>query len=314
MYCFDAHIDTALRLWKEEHDLALLEGHVNLEKLERGGISAQVFAIFVPPEFRPMALGVALEMVESVVATTRQYPKKLSLIETKTDLERAKEEGQIGVLLSLEGGEPLEESLRHLRTFFRLGVRALTLTWNHRNLLADGVGQTSNPSGLTNFGEKVIEAMNTWGMVVDVSHIAEPGFWHALKVSKHPVIASHSNAKALCPNRRNLTDLEIRAIADKGGVIGVNFCPDFLDPTGRASLETVISMLLYLRKVGGTEAVGLGSDFDGISTTPLGLEDVGTLGKIIQGLKARRIPESHMEKMLGLNFYRVFHEVLPSSV
>ncbi|HEY8418722.1 MAG TPA: dipeptidase [Limnochordales bacterium] len=314
--CFvvDAHCDTALRL-VQGASLAgtSAEGHVDLARLVAGGVDLQVFALWVDPRQRRSGFTVrCLEMLEAVRRAVAAHPDRLQLIETRRDLDEVHRSGKIGVLLSIEGGEALEGSLSALRAFQCLGVRALGLTWNLRNDLGDGVGQADSRGGLTAFGRQVVQEMNRLGMIVDVSHLSEPGFWDVLEVSRHPVIASHSNARAICDHPRNLTDAQIRALAARGGVMGMNFCPEFVRSDGPATLEDVVRHIDHIVALVGPDHVGLGSDFDGIDGTPVGLEDVSRLPAVTEALLARGYDEDSVRKILGGNFLRVFQQVLPN--
>lgn len=316
MNIFDAHNDTLLKLVEspEHYDLATLtNSHVDLEKMNQGQLSVQIFAVFTPRRYlHGMALHKALQMIDHFWQNMERYPKELFPILWREEFTKVGSNQGIGSILSLEGGEPLQGEIGNLRNFFRLGVRALSLTWNNRNDLADGVGEDSANSGLSDFGRQVIEEMNRLGMIVDVSHLSEKGFWEVIKLSKTPIIASHSNAASLCPHPRNLTDQQIKAIADQGGVIGVNFYPRFLTNDIHATLDDVIEQIIYLLKVGGSESVGLGSDFDGISDVPSGLEDVSTLPKIALALKKRGISSPTIEKVMGENFLTLASQIFPS--
>lgn len=313
--CFvvDGHCDTALRL-VEGASLAddAGTGHVDLPRLETGGVDLQIFALWVDaPRRRGGYAGRCLDLLDAVVREVDAHPQRLHLVQSCEDLGNIRETGRIGVLLSIEGGEPLEGSLAALRAFFRLGVRAMGLTWNGRNELADGVGEAASRGGLTAFGRAVVREMNRLGMVVDVSHLAEPGFWDVLEISEHPVIASHSNARAVCDHVRNLTDEQIRALASRGGVMGMNFCPDFLRPGGDATMDDVLRHIDHIVDLVGPEHVGLGSDYDGIDDTPRGLEDVSRLPRLTEALLARGYNEESVQAILGGNFLRVFQQVLP---
>lgn len=312
MYIFDAHIDTAMRLF-DSPDASLAElkgGHVNLEWLKQGSIKAQIFAVFVPPPMRPMALSAALDMVEALLDNFEKYSDHLELVTKPEHFSQAEQQGKTACLISLEGGEPLQTSIRHLYTFYRLGVRALTLTWNHRNQLADGVGEGKNAKGVSEFGREVIHHMNKLGMLIDVSHLAEKGFWDVVDLSCEPIIASHSNAKTLCDHRRNLTDSQIRALADKGGVIGVNFGASFLTQDEQSTIRDVVEQIKYLSNVGGVEAVGLGSDFDGIGHPPAGLENISQMPKLGDELSKAGFSGEQTAKILGGNFLRVATQVI----
>lgn len=316
MFIFDAHNDTLLKVANSGgcHDLQTLpDTHVNLEKLRLSGLTAQIFAVFVPPHFRNgLALNKAAEMIDIFWGNVIKFSDYLTAVKSKDDLENLIDENYLGCILSLEGGEALEGKLYNLRNFFRLGVRGLTLTWNNRNELADGVGEGKYATGLSEFGHAVVLEMNRLGMLVDVSHLAEPGFWQVLTTSSAPVIASHSNAFSLCKHRRNLTDDQIKALADQGGVIGINFCPNFLTEDSKtASIDNVIEHIDYMINKGGYDCVGLGSDFDGIRQVPKGLHDVSTLTKISDKLLECGYHESNIEKIMGKNFLRVTKEVLP---
>lgn len=315
MYIFDAHNDTLLKLLesREYCDLnSITDSHINLEKIEAGKLAAQIFAVFVPPRYsHGMALHKALAMIDHFWQNMEQYSDRLFPLLWQEDFSKVEIRQGTGCILSLEGGEPLEGQIGNLRIFFRLGVRALSLTWNNRNELADGTSEANANSGLSDFGRQVVCEMNRLGMILDVSHLSEKGFWEAIELSKTPIIASHSNAYALCSHRRNLTDSQIRAIGDKGGVIGVNFCPAFLGDSTKITIDHVVEHIIYLIKVGGSETVGLGSDFDGISDTPSGLEDISTLSKIADALKQRGISESVIEKVMGSNFITLTKHIFP---
>lgn len=310
MFIFDAHIDTLYRLLATGETLENSQGHVNLTHLSNYG-GAQFFAAFVDPQFyQGMALHRTVELIDLFWSILDSHPGRLGFAGSAQDIKRLNGEGRFACLLAIEGGEALEGKLASLRMFYRLGVRLLTLTWNYRNELAAGQQEGSEGGGLSRFGRKVVEEMNHLGMLVDVSHLNEPSFWDVLAVSRDPVVASHSNAKALCDHPRNLTDEQIRALAERGGVIGVNFGPYFLQRDGRASVEHVLDQIAYLIKVGGEDCVALGSDFDGISAVPEGLEDYGQLPKLQTLLEQRGYSEKLIEKVMGGNLLRVCAEVL----
>ncbi len=318
MMVFDAHIDTLSRLMgcNRASDLVSIKGnHVNLEKMQKAGITGQIFAVFVSENYRHgLMLHQAMIMIDIFWQNICKYKKELRPILWLEDLNSLEvNSGKIGCILSIEGGETLEGRLENLRNFYRLGVRGLTLTWNNRNQLADGVGEADGASGISEFGRQVIIEMNRLGMFIDVSHLAKQGFWDVLKVSNSPVIASHSNAYTLCRHRRNFTDKQIKALADKGGVIGVNFCPAFLTIQPKtASVDHVVAHIRHLLMKGGSDAVGIGSDFDGISSVPKGLEDISRMPLIVAGLKDRGYPESVIEKVMAGNFIRVFKQIFPT--
>ncbi|MBZ4656365.1 MAG: Membrane dipeptidase, partial [Thermoanaerobacter sp.] len=264
----DFHCDTLYRLVDKKIDFAerSKEGHVDLQRMKEGKVHLQVFAVFVDPkQMRKNAATMALKMIDKMHEVIEET-KEFRLILKGEDIDKAKEEEKIGALLSIEGGEALEGEISLLRMFYKLGVRALTLTWSLRNDLGDGVDSVKE-AGLTSFGREVVKEMNRLGMIVDVSHLNEKGIWDVVELSEKPIIASHSNAKTLCSHRRNLTDKQIKAIAQKGGVIGINFAPQFLRDEGQATLEDVLNHIDYICELVGEDYIGFGSDFDGISST-----------------------------------------------
>lgn len=311
MFIFDAHIDTLFHLVASGETLTTSEGHVSLERLRTSKQGAQFFAAFVSPKFyNGLAMSKTMEMIDQFWTMVDEFPEDLAFASSAKQIVEIQKSGRMACLLAIEGGEALEGNLANLRIFHRLGVRLLTLTWNHRNELASGQSEGDNGGTLSRFGKSVVEEMNRLGMLVDVSHLNEPGFWDVIKVSTRPVLASHSNARALCDHPRNLTDEQIRALADKGGVIGVNFCPAFLTTQGQATIHNVIEQIEYLAKIGGLECVGLGSDFDGITKTPLGLDHVGKTPKLAEFLLERGYSEDDTEKIMGGNLLRLCREIL----
>jgi membrane dipeptidase len=236
----DMHADTPQRFVDEGWDFtsALSGGMINLETARRGGVAAEFFAIWVEPsEHAGRFEQRALELTEAVLEQVRRHPAELQLCLTPEDISRAKADGSFGVLLGLEGGHAIEGSLEKLRNFHRLGVRYMTLTWNNNNEWADSSGDVEKHGGLTEFGRDVIREMNRLGMMVDVSHVSDKTFWDVIGVSVAPVIASHSNARALTPAWRNLTDEQLKALAARGGVAMVNFFPAFVDAGWRDAWE-----------------------------------------------------------------------------
>jgi len=215
----------------------------------------------------------------------------------------------VGVLLTLEGGEALEEELAVLRQFYRLGVRGLSLTWNYRNALAGGISE-QRAAGLSDLGAATVRELNRLGMLVDVSHLSERAFWEVLEISQGPVVATHANAYRLCSHPRNLKDEQLRALAARGGVVGVTFVPAFV-ASQAPSLERLADHVEYLCATVGVDAVGLGSDFDGSEERLAGLEDAGALPNLTACLLARGFKEEELGKILGGNWLRVLEEILP---
>jgi membrane dipeptidase len=300
------------------------KGHVDIPRLLDGGVDCQVFSHWVEPPY----LRIAPERMLQILAYSFSEIEKSDKLGLVTKYEEImKNNGKkISFIIGFEGGEAIEQDLRHLRIFHRLGLRRLTLTWNNRNAIADGVRWQRSKGGLTEFGVSVVEECNKLGILVDVSHITDAGFWGAIEASKDPIIASHSNCRALGSSMRNLTDDMIKAIAEKGGVQGVNYVPGFLmnldmqkvnsgdkeelKKVEKADAEMVVNHIDHIVEVtGSTDSIGLGSDFDGVSMVAKGLEDVSRLPNLTKSLVARGYSDQEIEKILGGNFLRVIKQV-----
>lgn len=307
----DAHVDTVMDLAAGRRRLGVRSaiGHVDLPRLREAGVKVQIFALFIEPQYKPHgALRRCLELLEVLLTEFEANSDDLRLVRSSRDLGAAVAEDRLAAILAIEGGEAIETSLELLRIYYRLGVRVVGLTWNERNLIADGAGVLHSPRGLSRFGRRVVAEMNRLGMVVDVSHLSEPSFWDVIATSTQPVIASHSNARAVCDHVRNLTDAQIRAIAVNGGVIGLNFFPPFITDEV-ATVEHLADHALHILDLVGPDHLGIGSDFDGIDSTPVGLDDVTCLPRLSAELLRRGCDEATLRKILGENFLRVFRQV-----
>ena len=307
----DGHCDTLLDLAAGRRRLGERseQGHADLPRLAAGGVNVQIFAHYIEPEYKPdRALRRFLELLDVFYREAEANRDRMAVVTSYAELEAAVAEGRLAAIISIEGGEVISGRLEVLRALYRLGVRAIGLTWNERNDIADGVGEAHAAGGLTRFGRQVVEEMNRLGMVVDVSHLSEPSFWDVLEVTTKPVIASHSNARAVCDHVRNLTDQQIRALAENGGVMGLNFCPPFVHPH-EATVDRLVDHALHVLDLVGPDHLGLGSDFDGITSTPRGLEDASCFPRLTEALLRRGVDEDTVRKILGGNFLRVFREV-----
>jgi membrane dipeptidase len=311
-WVIDGHCDSLLDYHEGNRSLRDPKegGHWDLKRAREGGVRLQFLAAFIESAYKPdRATLRGLELIHAAHRFVQENSESVYLIREKQDLLQLETLEKMGCLLSVEGGEILGESLFMLDHIFGLGVRALGLTWNQRNAIADGVGEKTN-SRLTQFGEKVIRRMNELGMVIDVSHLNEAGFWHVLELSNQPIIASHSCAYALCPHQRNLTDEQLRALARNKGLVGINFCPAFLTQETDAHLSDVIRHIKHIANIAGVETIGVGSDFDGIEGTPIGLEHAGKLTQLIDALFDAGFSTSEVEKIMHKNFMRLLSAVI----
>ncbi len=289
------------------------EGQIDVPRLSEGGVTAQVFALWAEPDQPARATLQAMRSLDAFYTTVDESAGALRLAVTAADVERAKADGVVAGLLSIEGADALNGELAMLRVFYRLGVRAVGLTWNHRNQAADGVAESRTGGGLTEFGVAPVREMNRLGMLVDIAHLAPRGVEDVLAISAAPIIDSHANAQSLCSHRRNLTDAQLEAVARSGGVVGVVYYPGFVhDDPQKADLDRLVDHIDHMVSVIGPNHVGLGSDFDGFmgEPPPTGLEDVSRLPALTQKLLDRGHAPDDVRRILGGNWLRVLRQVV----
>ncbi len=355
----DTHDDVTSAILEDGFDLGKPDGKTatDLPRMRAGGIGAEFFSIYVDPRFylHPTAPGGgpgrrALEMIDVTYRQIERHPQDLVFAGSVEDIRRAKRDGKIAILMGVEGGYAIENSLGALRDLYRLGVRYMGLVHSVNGDWVDSAGIGAKPPepkfhGLSSFGEDVVREMQRIGMLVDVSHASDETVEDVLRIAKAPIIASHSSARALCDSPRNLSDDQLRAIGANGGVVMVNFYAAYIDPKFRDAARAVyrehaadlaavekdgthtakmndayrkleegiprppVSVLVdhieHVAKVAGVDHVGLGSDFDGVSAMPVGLEGMDGLPKITLELLRRGWSDEDVKKVLGENFLRV---------
>ncbi len=290
---FDTHCDTLCSVLDYGKSIVMNECHVDIERMKKYEQYTQVFACFIDPVYKSCAAD-----------------RTLNLIDTFHNTVSDKLPDNVRGILSIEGGEGIY-SLAHLRNFYRLGVRIIALTWNFSNHIASGALETDETRGLTEFGKLVVAEMNRLGIFADVSHLNDKSFYDVAEYSNKPIIASHSNAravcrsKAVCPVERNLTDDQFEIIKKSGGCVGINFCPDFLNESGKADIEDIIRHIEHFMSLGGEDNVGIGADFDGIDSTPDGINGVEDIYKIFDRLLQKGYTENQIEKISHKNFERI---------
>lgn len=307
----DLHCDTVLKAFQENRKMAarLPTSHLDLSRMQEAGIKIQFFALFPGISSFLSPLKQALILGEFFWEQYQESQDIMQIITSRKSLSEVLNSGKCGALLTVEGGEVLEGDLRMLKILYRMGVRSLCLTWNYRNEIADGVAEMQTGGGLTLFGRQVVKEMNSMGMIIDVSHIAEKGFWDVLELSEAPVIASHSNSRAVWDHPRNLSDDQIKGIAQKKGVIGLNFVADFLGEPG-SGLEQLLRHIDHICDLVGDDYLGFGSDFDGTDNLLAGIKDVTIYPKIISYLDKRNYKDMTIRKICGENCLRVLKELL----
>ena len=291
------------------------DGYMDLPRIREGGLDAEFFAIYMEEELRPgMAVKRALGQIEAILALCDKYPNEIALATTADEVRRIAASGRLAALMGVEGGYMIEDDLRVLRAFHRLGVRYMSLTHSFNTHWADssGTGEVVPPrhQGLSPFGVEVVKEMNRLGMVVDVSHTADATFYDAIEASEAPVIASHSSVDGVKEHARNMSDDMLRALAKNGGVIHIDTVIKYIDPLDRAKtpLSVFIDHIAHAIEVAGPDHVGLGLDYGYDAPAPEGLEHIGKLGAVTYELLKRGYDEETVRKVLGENTLRVLAE------
>lgn len=325
--------------------------HTDIDRLRKGGVGAQFWSVYVPTSTTKQgnALTTTLEQIDIVKEMTKQYSDVFELALTTEDISRIRNQGKIASMIGVEGGHSIENSLNVLRQLYKEGARYMTLTHSMSLAWADSCSDESISGGLSPFGEEVVREMNRMGMMVDISHVSPDCMRHTLRVTKAPVIFSHSSARSVADHPRNVPDDVLRILNENGGVVMINFFNDFIHPTDaarsrtrsrlrdkyaerfaddderakgelrkwelanpRSKLCTVHDVLDHIERVvevAGVEHVGIGSDFDGVPALPKQLDDVSMYPVITQGLLDRGYTDGEIRQVLGENVLRVFAEV-----
>lgn len=316
-FIIDGHCDTILNYDRNNNYDILNENQgvqLDVPKMELGGLDLQFFAIFIEDDYLPNSgFTKAVQLIEKFRYNIGKC-EKLELIYSKVDLQKAqnsrRRRKKYG-LLTAEGGEIIEGKIELLNALFRLGVRGMTLTWNSRNQIADGIEVGKNAGGLTERGCQVVNKMNKLGMLIDVSHLSFNSFEHLMEINTAPIVATHSNAYSVCQHPRNLTDYQLKKIAETEGVIGVNFSSAFLsDSKGPSKLEHISSHIDYIIKLIGEDYIALGTDYDGITDPPYKMETIADLPKLTEFLWHNGFTDTQISKILGENWTRVLKKVL----
>lgn len=304
----DAHCDTVVKAYDKGERLYENNLHIDLERLKKFDCPLQFFAIWLDKIHHDNAFIKTNEYIDFFDNEIRENSSVVSAVRCFGDIEKNKNEGKISALLAIEGGEAVEGSIEKLISLYNRGVRAMTLTWNYKNALADGAG-VENAVGLYDFGREAVLKMNEIGMIVDVSHLADKSFWDVYETAKKPFMATHSNSRYVCGAKRNLTDEQIRAVAQCGGVIGFNMCSKFVADEGRGKTEDIFKHMDHIMNVGGEDILGFGCDFDGIESMPEGFTDVSSMESLFEKME-KRYGFAVTEKITEKNFMRFLKDVL----
>jgi membrane dipeptidase len=285
MKIIDLHCDALLKLQEAKGSLQFSnapELHTNLSRLKKGKIMVQCFAIFIYPQIKSdQKFQVVLEQIEYFYQEILGKNPEMKHIKEWADFGRL-QDGEIGAMLTLEGVDAIGNDMTKLHTLYQLGVRSVGLTWNNANLAADGAGEPRG-GGLTLFGKEIVQFNNEHKILTDVSHLSEKAFWDVMDLAKYP-IASHSNSKTLCDHPRNLADEQAKAMFKSGGRIHLVYCPPFVKKDEDVRITDLIKHIDHFCTLGGVKQIGLGSDFDGISTVIPDLEDAAMSQNLINEL------------------------------
>lgn len=311
----DLHCDTILECHKSSGRQRLCKNElcVDIEKLRRADALAQVFALYADMKKEENPMQKCLDRLDLFYNELDENKDIISFAASYDDIQKNKAAGKLSALLSIEEGAALNGSVANLRNFYRLGVRLITLLWNYPNQLGyPNFKFEHKDKGLTELGIEVVGEMNRLGMIIDVSHMSDGGFYDVARLSAEPFIASHSNARTCTNHARNLTDHMIKLLADKGGVMGLNLesfflCPE--EPTTISTIEDMIRHLQHIRKVGGIEVMAIGTDFDGTIHTSE-IPNIGEMSKLAEALLKNGFTEDEIDKIYYKNALRVIKDVL----
>ncbi len=294
----------------DAHDLrGTTAFHTDIERLREGRVGGQFWSVYIPFDATGEgAAKVQLEQIDIALQVIEKYPDVFELASDASDVQRIFGAGKIASMLGMEGGHAIENSLGALRAFYTMGVRYMTLTHNGTLDWADAANGEQLHGGLTPFGQEVVREMNRMGMLVDLSHTAPTTMNDALDVSVAPVIWSHASARGVRDHPRNVPDQVLRRLSANGGVVMVTFVPSFVSDRNEATIADVADHIDHVAALAGVDHVGIGSDFDGITSTPVGLEDVSKFPALFVELSRRGWTEEDLAKLAGENLLRVMRD------
>lgn len=316
MELVDMHCDTISELMKCSKTEHLDHNSlcIDLKGMEQAGTLAQFFACFVNAKELKSWENAYRSVKEMITRIHQEENERLRVALSYKDVMDYKEKKIISAIMTVEEGGVLDGEIGRLEALYQDGIRLLTLTWNYENCIGfpNSRDRSKMERGLKPFGREVVEKMNKLGMLVDVSHLSDGGFWDCIRYSSMPIVASHSNARVLCDHPRNLTDEMLKALAEKGGVAGLNFYPAFLREKGRAECADIARHAVHMIQVAGEEVAAVGTDFDGFEAEkdPRYPSHVREMEKVWEALKQADITERQIDKIWSGNALRVMREVI----
>ncbi|MFU7516846.1 dipeptidase [Clostridium sp. HCS.1] len=308
MYSIDLHCDTASRLLYENLKLKESICKVDIEKLKKAKAKAQVFAHFIELNIVENPYTEFINMYNNFISEIKENEGSIEIVRNLNELENVNNKGKIGAFLSIEEGEVLEGKVERVEELYNMGIRFITLTWNFKNSIGyPNAGYKYKDYGLTEKGKEIVLEMERVGIIPDCSHLSDGGFYDLIDICKKPFIATHSNARAITDHSRNLTDDMIVKLAEKGGVMGLNFCAPFLGSEKVPSINSMIQHIKHTRNVGGIDVLALGTDFDGIGNE-VEIENIGEIGRLRDALLKEGFTNSEIDKIFYGNVKRVLKE------
>lgn len=307
MTFFDAHCDTITKAHDTSQNLFENNLKIDIKRLLSYNWPVQVFSIWTAPKYYTEPLSYAFNVINYYYEQLKTYSQYISKVFCYEDIIKNKMDGKISSILSLEGGECIDGDVSNLKIMNHLGIKMMSLTWNHGNCMASGINDEVD-FGLTEIGREIIHTMQEIGMIVDVSHLSVKGFWEVDSIMNNSYVATHSNAQNVAGSKRNLSNDQIKAIANKGGAIGINLYPVFLTDGRFADIAHILKHIDYIINIGGTDCIGIGCDYDGIEKTPTGFHDISCLEQLIFEVE-KRYGSDTADKFSYGNFTRVFKNI-----
>lgn len=326
MKIIDMHCDTIMALMNTNNNIYQSDNMIDLQKLQKGNYLLQCFAMFVPyaskEEKNYSPFEVCNKMIDRYYQEIENYKDIISPVFNYQDIENNIKNNKISSLLTIEEGGVCLGNIEFLRNFYRLGVRMMTLTWNFKNEIASPnidyfkIEKNSNTKlvpnlvdGLTDFGKEVVKEMNRLGMVIDCSHLGDKGFYDVIELSTKPIVCSHSCSRTICNHVRNMTDDMLLKLKQNRGVVGINYCHNFVkEDESEATVKDLVKHITYIKNLIGIDYIGLGSDFDGISNKYIQLKDASMMGLLIDELINQGYTNEEIDKICYKNVLRVFKE------
>ena len=303
---FDAHCDTASKIYENNEKLLKNNCHIDLERLGKYVSPVQVFAFWLDKKYLNSPFKNTVNMIEYFENELDENSHLIRKAISYKDIEENRKNNKITAIYAIEGGEAIENDLNNIYTFYEKGVRILTLTWNNQNYIGSGA-LSGKFDGLTDFGKKAVKILNETGIIIDVSHLNEAGFWDLARCTDMPFVATHSNAYDITPSMRNLKKDQIKEISKRGGVIGLNIYPPFLGE-GNIKTDHILRHIDYILNTAGENSLGMGFDFDGIDLVPVGFEGIEKNIMFFE-IVENNFGKDVAQKIFYKNFLNIFREI-----